>query len=79
MERPSPIFRIIERMDLVTKDTGELSGHTAVKQRVQAMNPVTNRYVKIDTQTGRILEQKKTAGPYKGIREITGAQSNRAK
>jgi len=42
------------------------SGKT--KNRVQVKNPVTNRYVKIDTTTGRIIGHKKTKGPYKGIR-----------
>lgn len=43
----------------------------AVKERVQAKNPITNRYVKIDTTTGRIVDQKKTPGPYKGIKDLT--------
>jgi hypothetical protein len=34
-------------------------------------NPVTNRYVKIDTNTGRIVDQKKSPGPYKGVKDIT--------
>ena len=42
-----------------------------MKDRVQALNPVTKRYVKIDTSTGRIVDHKKTAGPYKGVREVT--------
>jgi hypothetical protein len=58
----------------VAKNTGEGSRKGAVKERVQALNPVTKRYVKIDTSTGRIVDHKKTAGPYKGIRE---AQSSR--
>lgn len=46
----------------------------AVKGRAQLLNPVTGRYVKIDTNTGRILEEKKTEGPYKGIREVHSAR-----
>lgn len=42
-----------------------------VKGRVQALNPATQRYVKIDTDTGRIIDHKRTPGPYKGIREVT--------
>jgi hypothetical protein len=38
---------------------------------VQACNPITRRYVKIDRQTGNIVGHKKTPGPYKGI-EIKG-------
>lgn len=52
-------------------NTGSGSRKGAVKSRVQALNPVTKRYVKIDTDTGRIIEHKKTAGPYKGVREVT--------
>ena len=51
-------------------NTGSGSRKGAVKGRVQALNPVTKRYVKIDTSTGRIVEHKKTAGPYKGVREV---------
>jgi hypothetical protein len=40
-----------------------------VKDRVQLKNPITGKYVKIDTRTGRIVDHKKTPGPYKGIRE----------
>ena len=41
----------------------------AVRDRIQVLNPVTKRWVKLDTKTGKILEQKKTFGPYKGIRK----------
>jgi hypothetical protein len=51
-------------------NTGSGSRKGAVKERVQALNPVTKRYVKIDTSTGRIVDHKKTAGPYKGVREV---------
>jgi hypothetical protein len=36
---------------------------------VQVLNPVTKRWVKLDTTTGRIIDHKKTAGPYKGVRK----------
>lgn len=55
----------------MAKNTGSGSRKGAVKDRVQALNPVTKRYVKIDTDTGRIIAHKKTAGPYKGVREAT--------
>jgi hypothetical protein len=35
--------------------------------RVQVKNPVTNRWVKIDTTNGRIVDTKKSPGPYKGV------------
>jgi len=41
----------------------------AVKNRVQVLNPATGKWVKLDTKTGRIMDQKKTPGPYKGIRK----------
>lgn len=55
----------------MAKNTGQGSRKGAVKGRVQALNPVTRRYVKIDTDTGRIIDHKKTSGPYKGVREVT--------
>jgi hypothetical protein len=55
----------------MAKNTGSGSRRGAVKDRVQALNPVTKRYVKIDTSTGRIVDHKKTAGPYKAVREVT--------
>jgi len=55
----------------MSKNTGQSGRIGAVKERVQAKNPITNRYVTIDTTTGRIVDQKKTPGPYKGIKDIT--------
>ncbi len=59
----------------MSKTTGTGSRNGAVKERVQALNPVTKRYVKIDTSTGRIVDHKKSAGPYKGVREVTAKQT----
>lgn len=55
----------------MAKNTGDGSRKGAVKARIQALNPATGRYVKIDTMTGRIIDQKKTIGPYKGVREVS--------
>jgi hypothetical protein len=52
-------------------NTGQSSRKGAVKERVQAQNPVTGRYVKIDTNTGRIVDHKKSPGPYKGVKDVT--------
>lgn len=41
----------------------------AVRERIQVMNPVTKQWVKIDTKSGRIVDSKKTPGPYKGVRK----------
>lgn len=34
---------------------------------VQVKNPKTNRYVKIDRSKGKILDHKKSEGPYKNV------------
>jgi hypothetical protein len=34
---------------------------------VQIQNPKSGHYVKIDRDTGRILDHKKSEGPYKGV------------
>jgi len=39
----------------------------AKKDVVQVKNPRTNKYVKIDRSKGRIIDQKKSDGPYKGV------------
>lgn len=33
----------------------------------QARNPITDRWVKLDTYTASIVAHKKSPGPYKGI------------
>lgn len=40
----------------------------AVKGRTQALNPKTKRYVKRDTETGRIIDMKADRSPFKGVR-----------
>lgn len=40
---------------------------TVKKDIVQVKNPKTDRYVKIDRDAGRIIDHKKSEGPYKGI------------
>jgi len=39
-----------------------------IKDRVQVLNPVTKRYVKINTKTGSIVGHKCDKKPYKNIR-----------
>jgi len=48
-------------------ESGKLKG--AISNRVQVLNPVTKRYVKIDTERGRIVDHKKSPGPYKNVRK----------
>lgn len=50
-------------------NTGKNYRRGAVKNRVQVYNPLTKRWVKLDTTTGRIVDHKKTEGEYKGIRK----------
>ena len=56
------------REDMAKKTAEGRKG--AVKNRVQMLNPRTGRWVKVDTETWKIIEQKKTPGPYKGIRKL---------
>ena len=37
---------------------------------VQACNPMTEKYVKIDRQTGSIISHKRTKGAYKNIKIV---------
>ena len=39
----------------------------AVKGRIQALNPKTGKWIKIDRKTSKIISHKKTLGPYKGV------------
>jgi hypothetical protein len=39
----------------------------AKRDIVQVKNPKTNRYVKIDRDAGKIIDQKKSEGPYKNV------------
>ena len=45
-------------------------GRTAMVKKakiVQTKNPKTGRYVKIDRAAGRIIDTKKSPGPYKNV------------
>jgi hypothetical protein len=48
-------------------NTGKGWRQGPVKERVQVQNPVTKQWIKIDTKSGRIVDVKKGAEPYKGI------------
>lgn len=48
---------------MATKTTSGSKKHDVV----QVKNPRTDRYVKIDRTAGRIVDHKKSAGPYKDI------------
>ena len=55
----------------MAKNTGDGYRQGPVKDRVQMKNPVSGKYVKIDSSTGRIVAQKSSEGPFKGVRDIT--------
>ena len=41
----------------------------AVRDRSQVFNPVTQRWTKRDTETGRFMDQKADGKPFKGVRK----------
>ncbi len=47
----------------------------AKKSVVQTKNPRTGKYVKIDREKGKILSNKKSEGPYKGVPVIRKKKS----
>lgn len=40
-----------------------------IDDRKQAYNPVTKLWVKIDTKTGRFVDNKTSGGKFKGVRK----------
>jgi hypothetical protein len=52
----------------VMAKTGKLATSTKrAPAHVQVKNPIINRWVKLDTKTGRIVNTKKSEGPYKNV------------
>ncbi|HTO14562.1 MAG TPA: hypothetical protein VLZ83_02275 [Edaphocola sp.] len=47
----------------------------ANKNIVQTKNPRTGKYVKIDREKGKIVSNKKSEGPYKGVPVIRKKKS----
>jgi hypothetical protein len=41
----------------------------AVRDRSQVFNPITQRWTKRDTETGRFIDQKADSKPFKGVRK----------
>jgi hypothetical protein len=50
-----------------TQASGRSGSRSSASRRVQVKNPIIDRWVKVDTHTGRIVDTKKSPGPYKGI------------
>ena len=57
-------------------NTGEGGRRGAVKDRVQLKNPVTGNFIKLDTVTGRMIDEKKSPGPFKGVRVLTASNKS---
>ncbi|MEN6552856.1 MAG: hypothetical protein ABFC34_08210 [Methanobacterium sp.] len=49
--------------------TGDNRRIGAVKDRSQTLNPVTDKWVKRDTTTGRFMDIKSDGKPFKGVRK----------
>ncbi len=49
--------------------TGDNARKGAVRKRSQTYNPVTEQYVKRDSETGRFLDVKEDGKPFKGVRK----------
>lgn len=60
----------------MAKNTGEGSRRGAIAKRVQIQNPITGTFIKLDTDTGRVLEQKKSPGPFKGVRILKNTKAH---
>ncbi|MCC4770335.1 hypothetical protein FXV91_09060 [Methanosarcina sp. DH2] len=49
--------------------TGDNRRIGAIKDRSQTQNPVTDKWVKRDTTTGRFMDVKSDGKPFKGVRK----------
>jgi hypothetical protein len=53
----------------MAKNTGKGYRKGAVDNRSQTFNPVTEQWVKRDSDTGRFLDVKQDGDPFKGVRK----------
>lgn len=53
----------------MAKNTGDGFRRGAVRDRSQTHNPVTDTWVKRDTDTGRFIDGKADGDPFKGVRK----------
>lgn len=49
---------------------GDNRRHGAIKERVQVLNPKTQLYVKINTETHKFIDNKTTGGKFKGVHTV---------
>lgn len=52
----------------MAKNTGDNYRRGEVRDRSQARNPKTDRWVKRDSETGRFMDVKEDGKPFKGVR-----------
>jgi hypothetical protein len=50
----------------------------AVRKRAQVLNPKTGRYTKVDTKTGKFIDQKADSKPFKGVTKKPTAKKKKA-
>lgn len=51
------------------RPSGDGRRNGAVRGRSQVHNPVNDRWTKRDTSTGKFMDQKADAKPFKGVRK----------
>lgn len=52
----------------MAKNTGDGYRRGEVRDRSQVLNPVTEKWVKRDTETGEFMDVKEDGEPFKGVR-----------
>jgi hypothetical protein len=52
--------------------------HGAVKGREQVYNPTMNRFIKVDSATGRFMDVKDDAMPFAGVRKSKATKKKAA-
>ncbi|MCK5745947.1 hypothetical protein [Oricola sp.] len=57
-------------------NTGKDHRVGAVKNRAQVQNPVTKKWIKIDTKTGKIVDVKSSKGQFKGVRVLDSKRAS---
>lgn len=53
----------------VNKPKGDGHRKGAVRERSQTFNPITERWTKRDSNTGRFMDVKQDGKPFKGVRK----------
>ncbi|MCF3650542.1 hypothetical protein [Synoicihabitans lomoniglobus] len=51
------------------KPTGDNARVGAVRKRSQTLNPTNDRWTKRDAESGKFMDQKADAKPFKGVRK----------